>query len=226
MPTSPGLSRKYPHHYLAPRKYALVISCVDCRLLDDLVRFLDHDNLTNRYYHLTFAGCAIGLNKKAPVYHPTCTQRSAHTCVPFDFSTWKQALYDHLKLVLTLTKGEVTDVYVIEHADCGAYKAFLNVDYYADTANPDTDAEHNDHHAHALELAKELIEWYDTPAAKALAADLKKQFGLEELRPPLVRGFLMDLRGGVERLFDSPTPGKRAKKARTPAASADDECYM
>ncbi|MBP3956212.1 hypothetical protein J8F10_13055 [Gemmata sp. G18] len=226
MPTSPGLSRKYAHCYLAPRKYALVISCVDCRLLDDLVRFLDHDNLTNRYYHLTFAGCAIGLNKTAPVYHPKCAQRAEHTCVPIDFSTWKQALYDHLKLVLTLTKGEVTDVYIVEHADCGAYRAFLNVDYYADPANPDAAAEHRAHHGHALELAKELVAWYDTPDAKALAADLKEQFGLPALCAPLVRGFMMDLRGGVERLFDPPAPGKRAKKTRPAPPSTEDECYM
>ena len=32
---------KYPDDYPAPRKFVLVISCVDYRLLDDLVRFLD-----------------------------------------------------------------------------------------------------------------------------------------------------------------------------------------
>jgi hypothetical protein len=212
MPTSPGLSRKYPHGYPAPRKYALVISCVDCRLLDDLVRFLDHDNLNNRYYHLTFAGCALGLSKAAPPYHPHCGHRAEHTCVPFDLSHWKDTLREHLRLVLTLTKGGLTDVYVVEHADCGAYAALLGVDYYANPADPDTAGEHKAHGHYALELAKELVAWYDTPEAKELEAELGVEF-----HPPLVRGFLMDLRGGVEALFDPPAVRKRQKKARAHA---------
>lgn len=223
MPTSPGLSRKYPHCYLAPRKYALVVSCVDCRLLDDLVRFLDHDNLTNRYYHLTFAGCSLGLSSSAPEYHPSCTKRREHACTAFNLSTWKQELYDHLRLVLTLTKGELTDVYIVEHADCGAYKAFLGVDYYADPHAPQSDEERQDHLTRSLTLAEELVAWYDSDGAKELAKELKGQFGLQELQPPLVRGFLMDLRGGVERLFDPPSLSKRTKKGKALAA---DDCYM
>jgi hypothetical protein len=217
VPTSPGLSRKYPHGYPAPRKFALVISCVDCRLLDDLVRFLDHDNLTNRYYHLTFAGCALGLSSISPPYHPHCGHRDKHVCVPFDLSHWKSTLREHLRLVLTLTKGALTDVYIVEHADCGAYAAMLGVDYYADPANPDLEAEHKAHTEYALALANELVAWYDSAEAKELEAEIGA-----ELHPPLVRGFLMDLRGGVERLFDPPAVGRKAKKARHPAHVKED----
>lgn len=209
MPTSPGVSRKYPHGYPAPRKFSLVISCVDCRLLDDLVRFLDHDNLTNRYYQVSFAGCALGLSSAAPAYHPQCDHRGKHKCVPFQLSTWKDALRDHLKLVLTLTKGGLTDVYIVEHADCGAYAALLGVDYYADPTHPDLEGERQDHYRYALALANELAGWYETGEA----AELAKELGVE-LQPPLVRGFLMDLRGGVESLFEPSTVGKRAKKPK------------
>lgn len=210
MPTSPGLSRKYPHGYPAPRKFSLVISCVDCRLLDDLVRFLDHDNLTNRYYQVSFAGCALGLSSASPPFHPQCGTRGKHKCVPFELSKWKDTLREHLKLVLTLTKGGLTDVYIIEHADCGAYAAMLGVDYYADPAHPDTEGERQAHYHYAMELANELAGWYETGEAKELAAEL----GVE-LRAPLVRGFLMDLRGGVESLFEPSAVGKRTKKPRT-----------
>ena len=209
MPTSPGLSRKYPHGYPAPRKFALVISCVDCRLLDDLVRFLDHDNLTNRYYQVSFAGCALGLSSASPPFHPQCGNRGKHRCVPFELSKWKDALRDHLKLVLTLTKGELTDVYVVEHADCGAYAALLGADYFVDPTHPDTEGERRAHYHYAMELANELVGWYDMAEAKELASEL----GVS-LQPPLVRGFLMDLRGGVESLFEPSAVGKRSKKPR------------
>jgi len=226
MPTTPGLSRKYPDCYLAPRKYALVISCVDCRLLDDLVRFLDHDNLTNRYYHLTFAGAAIGLSDDAPVYYPKCEPPKKHTCEPMDFSQWKQMLYDHLELVLKLTKGELTDVYIVEHMDCGAYRTFLDVDYYKDPANPDLEAESDEHRNRAEALAEELGEWFSSVRAAELATELKEQFGVQSLSPPIVRGFLMDLRGNVKRLFEPLPAGKRGKKSRQIVGSAGGDCYV
>jgi hypothetical protein len=217
MPASPGLSRKYPHGYPAPRKFALVVSCVDCRLLDDLVRFLDHDNLTNRYYQVSFAGCALGLSSASPAYHPQCAHRGKHRCVPLDLAKWKETLRDHLRLVLTLTKGGLSDVYIVEHADCGAYEALLGVRYYADPANPDVEAERQAHHHYAMELASELVAWYDTAEARELAYEL----GVE-LRPPLVRGFLMDLRGGVESLFEPSAVGKRTRRGRPAHAGEDD----
>ncbi|MDY3554169.1 hypothetical protein R5W24_003288 [Gemmata sp. JC717] len=217
MPTSPGLSRKYPQHYPAPRKYALVIGCVDCRLLDDLVRFLDHDNLTNRYYQATFAGCTIALSSKAPVYYPRCDKGGNPIGEPMDFSAWQSAALDHLKLVLKLTKGDLTDVYIVEHADCGAYREFIKFDSQADPRR-----EREKHAEYARAYAEELVAWYDSPEGKALADELREKFGAE-VRPPLVRGFLMDLRGGVEPLFDLPTSRKKAKNTRP---AADDEHYM
>jgi hypothetical protein len=201
MPTSPGLSRKYPHCYPAPRKFALVIGCVDCRLLDDLVRFLDHDNLNNRYYQVSFAGASIGLSDSAPSYYPRCDKRGKPVGDRLDFSKWKKALIDHLKLVLKLTKGDLTDVYIVEHADCGAYKEFLKKDYYENPTNPDSAAEQADHEHYAQALADDLAKWYESNDAKELGKELKHITGKKKLAAPLVRGFLMDLRGGVHRLF-------------------------
>lgn len=196
MPTSPGVSRKYPQCYPAPRKYGLVIGCVDCRLLDDLVRFLDHDNLTNRYYQATFAGCAIGVCSEPP--KPGARNKSSK---PPGFAKWRGTLVDHLKLVLKLTKGELTDVYIIEHTDCGAYRLFLDRDYYADPSNPDTAGERADHAHYARVLAEDLAGWFESDDAKELEAEIQETNKAFKLVPPLVRGFLMDLRGGVDLMF-------------------------
>ncbi|MBY0456982.1 MAG: hypothetical protein K2V38_06575 [Gemmataceae bacterium] len=197
MPTSPGVSRKYPQCYPAPRKFGLVVGCVDCRLLDDLVRFLDHDNLTNRYYQATFAGCAIGLSAKAPTYYPARDPHGNPVGPPLDFGHWKQTLLAHLKVVLKLTGGDLTDVYIVEHTDCGAYREFLGADYYADPAHPDTPAERDAHAHYARSLAEELVAWFQTDEAR----EWGRQLGRGDLRTPLVRGFLMNLRGDVELLF-------------------------
>ena len=201
MPTSPGLNRQYPQCYPAPRKFGLVIGCVDCRLLDDLVRFLDHDNLTNRYYQATFAGAAIGLSSKAPLAHPRKDASGSPSGPAIDFAHWRTTLLDHLKLVLRLTGGDLTDVYIIEHADCGAYRVFLNTDYYADPTKPRVEEERKAHAFYAQALADELAAWYQTDEAKEVAAELG--FGADDapMQAPLVRGFLMNLRGDVEMLF-------------------------
>lgn len=210
MPTSPGLNRSYPQCYPAPRKFGLVVGCVDCRLLDDLVRFLDHDNLTNRYYQATFAGAAIGLSSKAPVAHPRRDATGSPAGSPIDFSKWKATLLDHLKLVLRLTGGDLTDVYIVEHTDCGAYRVFLGTDYYADPANPRTKDEKDAHAFYARALADEIAAWYGTAEAKELGVELGYGADDAPMRPPLVRGFLMNLRGDVELLFGAGPDGTGA----------------
>ena len=49
--------------YPPPRKNVLLLSCMDLRLIDDLVPFMDGDNLTNRYDQLVFAGAALGVTE-------------------------------------------------------------------------------------------------------------------------------------------------------------------
>lgn len=232
MPTTPGLSRKYPDCHLAPRKYAMVISCVDCRLLDDLVRFLDHDNLTNRYYQVAYAGAAIGLSDSAPDYYPQCSPSSTHRhddkCVKLDFSCWKAMLYDHVELVLNLTKGDVTDIYIIEHRDCGAYKAFLgdDGDYYGNPSAPLLEDERLEHKKRAEELAKEIREWFATDRIQNLICELRGiQRDTKKVVTPLVRGFLMDLRGNVEPLFDPTIQKAKRTRKQTPATAAS-EAYV
>ncbi|WP_148087714.1 hypothetical protein [Gemmata obscuriglobus] len=57
------------------------------------------------------------------------------------------------------------------------------------------------------------------PREKKLADDLRENFGAD-VRPPLVRGFLMDLRGSAEPRFDLPTSREKAKNTRS---TADDK---
>lgn len=122
MPTHSGLDPKYPTDYPSPKKYVLVLSCVDARLLDDLVMFLDHDNLANRYYHVTMAGTSLGLTDRYlddiddPVHPPAC------------FKQWRTTFIDHVKAAVLLTHGLITDIYIVQHQDCGAFRVYIDKD--------------------------------------------------------------------------------------------------
>jgi hypothetical protein len=174
MPANPGCHSKYPDGlYAAPRKYTLVVSCVDYRLLDDLVRFLDHDNLTNRYYHSTFAGAALGLAGKVLEQPPP------------NIKHWKPTFDDHLAAAVLLTKGQLSDVYIVHHEDCGAFREFLKLG----------DAPLDPNEERALHAAY----------AAVLAADIRSQFGpntplRRKQKVPHVHTFFMTLRGNVELL--------------------------
>jgi hypothetical protein len=55
--------------YPPARGPVLLLTCMDIRLLDEVVRFMDHDGQTNRYDHLILAGAALGaLGGKAGEY--------------------------------------------------------------------------------------------------------------------------------------------------------------
>jgi hypothetical protein len=179
MRREPGADCTYPTDYVPPRKYVLVISCIDFRLLDDLTRFLDRDNLTNRYYHVAFAGTSLAFRE------------GVETPESFHFDAWGEMLADHVRAVLKLTDKKLYDIYLVEHRDCGAYRVWAGKDF--------------DNSEEGQQAEKDLHQEY----AGALRDRLHRLFaGLidsgEAERQPRVLSFLMDVRGNIERLDDIP----------------------
>lgn len=124
--------KKYTLRHLPARKSVLLISCMDLRLIDNLVEFMHVDNLTNRYDQYIMAG--VGLTA---TYNPK----------------WLDALWVHLNFAYI--EHKVRDVYIVEHRDCGAYKEFAHLKY--EQTEGDQRKEWSDHFHHAKTL-KELIE--------------------------------------------------------------------
>ncbi len=92
---------------------ALLLSCMDYRLVDDVVRYMDGRGLTNRYDHVILAGASLGaLTEKKP--------------------EWGAAFWDHVAIAKDLHR--IKRVMVMDHRDCGAYKVFLGEDFGADPA--------------------------------------------------------------------------------------------
>jgi len=192
MPTHSALRTLQESGYRPPKKYVLVLSCVDARLLDDLVQFLDQDNLTNRYYHVTLPGTALGLTDR--VREDTCDSDLLE-----QFARWRLTFIDQVRAALILTQGKVTDIYVVQHEDCGAFRVYLNKD--SDEMQGDDEKEM--HRDYACALYEDINANFDT-VYNPVDCDGNRV----QKKKPVVHMFYMDLRGNVEHLACT---GKGAK---------------
>lgn len=100
----PGMATQ--NQLTAHKAKAIVITCIDFRLRDDAVLFLNSINLNNNYDEFILAGASLGYNQTL-------------------FSAWTETLDKHIELSEQL--HEITDVIVIDHMNCGAYKIFYNL---------------------------------------------------------------------------------------------------
>jgi hypothetical protein len=213
--------------HTSPRKNVLLLSCMDLRLLDNLVKFMNFENLENRYDQFILAGAAAGA---------------------MQMPSWHKAFFDHLVLAVGL--HEIKYVYIVEHRDCGAYTEFFEtpyVKYDADAGHNiyDLETEHKDHSRQAFLLKADIdnycrerrVDPYPSdetdPVTRRFREIVKRSYGkkpdlesLKHLWDIEVRCFMMNLRGGVDWLneYDDTiedeerlnTPKKPGRKSRTP----------
>lgn len=92
---------------------ALLLSCIDYRLVDDLVRFMDSKGHTDKYDHFVLAGASAGASHEK-------------------FKAWHETFWSHLQVAIDLHK--IHKVIVIDHRDCGAYKIAIGPDHAKDPA--------------------------------------------------------------------------------------------
>ena len=133
---------KFQHlSYPPPRGNVLLLSCMDLRLLDDIIVFMHQDNLSNRYDQFILAGAALGALGG-------CDENYAH---------WKKAFFDHLGAAVQL--HNIQDVYILEHRNCGAYhKVFRVASEFGDT-DSELKKEADCHRKYARLLEDEIAAW-------------------------------------------------------------------
>ncbi|KAA0679288.1 carbonic anhydrase [Roseomonas genomospecies 6] len=90
---------------------ALLLSCMDYRLVDDTARYMDGRGLTDNYDHVVLAGASLG----------ALTDRK---------KAWGEAFWDHVAVARQLHR--IKRVMVLDHRDCGAYRVFLGPDVASD----------------------------------------------------------------------------------------------
>lgn len=86
---------------------ALMLSCMDYRLVDDFVRFMDAHDLHDAYDHVVLAGASLG-------------------AISDRFAAWHGTFWAHLDVAIQL--HQVEEVIVLDHRDCGAYKLALGAE--------------------------------------------------------------------------------------------------
>ncbi len=161
--------------YPPPRKNVLLLSCMDLRLIDDIVPFMEGDNLANRYDQLVFAGAALGVIQK-------------------DHESWFDVFFQHLDIAVML--HQIQDVYIMEHRHCGAYAKFLGTKGEYGDSDRELKREEKDHRKYAFQLRDEIQKHCER---KIASGEDKETWTLN------VRCFLMDLRGSVLWLKDDGT---------------------
>ena len=83
---------------------ALVLSCMDYRLVDDLVALMEANGLHDAYDHVVLAGASLGV-------------------VQAKFAGWQDTFWQHLDLAKDW--DGIDQVIVVDHRDCGAYRLAL-----------------------------------------------------------------------------------------------------
>ncbi len=159
--------------YEPARGPVLLLTCMDLRVLDEIVQFMDHDNLVNRYDHVVLAGAAYGA-----LGAPGGKDEHGN---PINVAHWKDTFFEHLDAAVTL--HSVTDVYILQHRNCGAFHKVFHVTKNFSSSPKDQAAEKRAHLKYARALESEIRIWAQG-----------KRISLTTHR------FLMDLRGRVEQL--------------------------
>jgi carbonic anhydrase len=92
---------------------ALLLSCMDFRLMDNVERYMTRRGLRDKYDHIVLAGASLG-------------------AVTDKFPAWNKTFWEHLGVAIDL--HHVHKVIVMDHRDCGAYKVILGSDFGKDPA--------------------------------------------------------------------------------------------
>lgn len=125
---------------------ALVLTCMDYRLIDDALNYFHGRGLTNKYDHVVLAGASAGALGKLG-------------------ADWASTFWKHVDTAIAL--HHVKELIVVDHRDCGAYKIVYGAEAI-DTRAKET----NLHRAVLRELRAELTKRQPTLRAQLLLMDL------------------------------------------------------
>ena len=92
---------------------ALLLSCMDYRLVEDTERYMAGRGLRKKYDHVILAGASLG-------------------AVTEKFPAWNKTFWEHLDVAIDL--HHIHQVILLDHRDCGAYKVILGEDFAKDPA--------------------------------------------------------------------------------------------
>lgn len=90
---------------------AVLLSCMDFRLMNEIEQYMSGRGLKDNYDHLILGGASLG-------------------AVTDKYPAWGKTFWDHLDIAIKL--HSINTVIVMDHRDCGAYKVLLGEDFAKD----------------------------------------------------------------------------------------------
>jgi hypothetical protein len=173
----------------------LVLGCIDPRFTEILSSFLVNYKMVQFNYDLfNLAGAALGANQSytsTPSFPTARGNGVPGTYYPLSLianngagignlgETWGTTFFDHVDVAISL--HNITEVWVFDHLDCGAYKAIKFGDLTA------TDNDINQHTAEIVKLQGYIQAKYPSS-------------GLG------FKGFVIDMQGGITQVAGDPIP--------------------
>lgn len=103
--------------FAAGQAEALLLSCMDYRLVDATARYMAARGLKNKYDHVILAGASLGATTDK-------------------YPDWTKTFWEHLDAAIQL--HGIHKVIVVDHRDCGAYKLILGEDLATNRAKETT----------------------------------------------------------------------------------------
>jgi len=125
---------------------ALVLTCMDYRLVDDALNYFNGRGLKNKYDHVVLAGASAGALGKLG-------------------SDWASTFWKHVETAIQL--HHVRELIVVDHRDCGAFKIVFGAESIASRRN-----ETNLHRALLRQLRAEVSAKFPALRAQLLLMDL------------------------------------------------------
>ena len=125
---------------------ALLLSCMDYRLVDHTHSYMDERGIKGRYDHVVLAGASLGATTDT-------------------YPAWRNTFWEHLDVAIQL--HNIHRVILLDHRDCGAYKVIYDKNFSADA-----EAEAEIHAKHLRELKEQIGEKYPDLHVETLLIDL------------------------------------------------------
>lgn len=100
-----------PKNAMTGHTDALLLSCMDYRLVDETERYMADRGLRDKYDHVILAGASLG-------------------AITDKYPAWNQTFWEHLDVAIKL--HSIKKVIILDHRDCGAYKVILGEDFSKD----------------------------------------------------------------------------------------------
>ena len=138
---------------------ALLLSCMDYRLTDEIPDYMqNHLQMKRKYDYVILAGASLGVNNTK-------------------YPNWGKTFWEHLDTAIAL--HSIHEVIILDHRNCGAYKVLLGKDFPADANAAQLKEETAFHKGQLDMLAKTIHEKYPNLEVSTLLMSLDG--GVEEI---------------------------------------------